>query len=144
MKLKDLLIGAGGILAIVAVLLPWYTVSAFGLKVSGNGFEEPVTAFGVLSLILGIGLVVWKALLMFGALKLKLSENVYKIIDTCVGGLMALFGIISIINVQNQSMNMASTGFGVIMLVIIGIAIAVMAWVKIDKTIGKAPKLAKK
>ena len=81
---------------------------------------------------------------MFGALKLKLSENVYKIIDTCVGGLMALFGIISIINVQNQSMSMASTGFGVIMLVIIGIAIAVMAWVKIDKTVGKAPKLAKK
>ncbi|MBQ3353301.1 hypothetical protein IJG89_03100 [Candidatus Saccharibacteria bacterium] len=143
MKLKDIIIASAGGLAAIAVLLPWYTVSLFGISASGNGFGDGVTFFGILALLCGLGAVAWKLLPMFNIVNIKVDEKKTKIIDTVIGGVLALLGIIALIIITSQSYGLASPSFGVFLLILAGIAIAVVAWLKIDKTVGKAPKAKK-
>ena len=144
MKLKDILLAVAGGLAVIAVFCPWYIVSLFGLSASANGFADGITIFGILSLLVGLGLIAWKLLPMLGVVKLKMAEQKIQIIDTCFGGVMILLGIIAIIVTQTQGQGLAASGFGVYLLILAGIATIVMTWLKINKTVGKAPKAVKK
>lgn len=138
MKLKDLLIAICGGVGFISVFLPWFAVSAFFVSITGNGFDEPVVALGVLALIVSLGSALWKLLSMFGVIKLKLDQQKLKIIDTSLGCAMVLFGIIAIIVVNAQSEGIASPAFGVFLLIIAGVAQIVLTWLKIENTIGKA------
>ena len=119
-------------------------VSFFGMSASANGFGDGVTIFGILALLLGLGVIAWKLLPMFGVVKLGMEEKKIKIVDTVLGGVMVLLGIIGIAVISGQSSGLAAPGVGVYLLIVAGIATIVMAWLKIDKTVGKALKVAKK
>ena len=144
MKLKDILLSVAGGLAVIAVFCPWYVMSLFGLSASANGFVDGVTIFGILSLLVGLGLIAWKLLPMFGVIKPKMAEQKIQIIDTCFGGALVLLGIIGMIVIYAQGQGLVAAGFGVYLLILSGIAAIVLTWLKIDKTVGKAPKPAKK
>lgn len=143
MKLKNILLAVAGGLATIAVFLPWYVVSFFGMSASANGFGDGVTIFGILTLLVGLGAIAWNVLLMLNVIKLKLNEKTMSIINTVIGGVMVLLGIIAIIVVSSQSAGLAHAGFGVYMLIIAGIATIVLSWLKINKTIGNTPKAKK-
>lgn len=143
MKLKDILQIAFGAVGILAVFLPWYTVSYMGMSASANAFGDGVTAIGIVSILIVIGFIVWKLLTMFNVLNIKLSEQIFKIIDTVLGGLMVLAGLVAIIDINNKSMGMVSPSFGIFLLMIAGAAAVVVTWIKLDKTVGKAPKAKK-
>ncbi|MDO4747261.1 MAG: hypothetical protein Q4A70_02900 [Candidatus Saccharibacteria bacterium] len=140
MKLKDLLIAICGGVGFIAVFLPWFSVSAFGMSATGNGFDNPVVALGILSLIIGLVVAAWKLLTMFGLIKINLTPKLSRIVDSALGGAMVLFGIIAIIIINTQSAGFAAPGFGVFLLIIAGIAQVILTWTKIDKTVGNAPK----
>lgn len=144
MKLKNILLAAAGAVAAISVFLPWYAVSIFGINLSANGFGEGVTFLGILTILIGLGAAVWNILMMLGKINLKLTQQKMSIINTVIGGLMVLFGIIAIIIINSQTEGLAHPGFGIYMLIIAGIATIVMAWVKMNKTIGEAPKKAEK
>ena len=144
MKLKNILLAVAGGVSAISVFLPWYAASLFGINVSANGFGEGVTALGILALLIGIGALVWNVLTMLGKINLKLTQKKTSIINTVIGGLMVLFGIIAIIIINAQTYVFAHAGFGVYLLIIAGIATIVMSWLKINKTVGEAPKKADK
>ena len=140
MKLKNLLLAIAGGVAAISVFLPWYVASFFGMSASANGFGEGVTILGILALLVGLGAACWNVLIMLNIIKLKLTDKVMNIINSVIGGVMILLGIITIITVGAQTYGFAHAGFGVYLLIIAGVATIVMTWLKINKTIGNAPK----
>ena len=72
MKLKNILMAVAGGVGAIAVFLPWFSASILGFSVSSNVLED---IFGILSLIVGIGIVVWNLLIMFKVIKIAEKSN---------------------------------------------------------------------
>ena len=143
MKLKNIMQASAGAVGFIALFLPWYVVSFWGMSVSGNAFSEVVTVIGVLALLLSLGAIAWFVLDMLGLIKLNLPEKTMKIIDTVIGGVMALLGVIAMIIVSSQSSGLGHAGFGTWLYIIAGAVIIVLTWIKMEQTVGKAPKTKK-
>ena len=135
MKLKNILMAVAGGVGAIAVFLPWFSASILGFSVSANGLED---IFGILSLIVAIGIVVWNLLIMFKVV--KIAEKTGRIIDTCLGGALALFGVIALIRNLGEGEGLVSPSIGVFLTIAAGIAVAIVAWLKLDEKAKKTPK----
>ena len=146
MKLKTLIQAGCGLLAFICLFFPWYVASLFGFSASQNAFFD--VALGVLSLLASLVALCWfglKILIALDVLKIKLPlQKSEKIVDTCVSGFMVFLGLISFINCLASGSGFMHPGFGTYLYIILGAAIIVLTWVKLEQTVGKAPKKAAK
>ena len=149
MKLKTLIQAGCGFLAFVFLFLPWCSGTALDIYgYSMNAFFE--TALGVFALLASLAALAWFVLKILVSqkilnIKLPVAKN-EKIIDTCAGGLIALFGVIGFIVAfaNNSELIKAHPSVGTYFYIICGVAIIVLTWVKLEQTVGKAPKKAAK
>ena len=146
MKLKTLIQAGCGLLAFISIFFPWYVASIFGFSASTNAFGE--VAIGIFALLATLAALAWfglKLLISLDVLKIKLplAKN-EKIVDTCVGGFVCLMGIIAFIYCLANGSGFMHPGFGTYLYIILGAAIIVLTWVKLEQTVGKAPKKAAK
>ena len=143
MKLKNIIQASCAGVGFIALFLPWYVVSFWGMSVSGSAFVEGITFIGVLALLVSLGAIAWFILDMLGMIKLNLPEKKMKIINTIIGGVMVLLGIIAAIITASGSSGLGHAGIGTWLYMIVGVAIIVLTWIKLDKTVGKAPNVKK-
>lgn len=151
MKLKTLIQAGCSLLAFIFIFLPWYTYSVsflgYASSASANSFAE--TALGVLSLLAALAALTWfvlEILNQLSILKLKIPAKTKKIVDICAGGLIALFGVIGFIIalVNGSEIIPVHPGVGIYFYILAGAAILVLTFIKLDQTVGQAPKKAEK
>ena len=153
MKLKTLIQAGCSFLAFIFVFLPWYNLSFDSYAVGGgDAFSE--AAVGTFALIISLVATVWfvlEALISLKVVKLKLPFKEYKnIIDTCLGGLMILMGILAIVHCQvstsilNSPIKKWTPGIGTILYIIAGAILCTLPWVKLEQVVGEVPKKATK
>ncbi len=145
MKLKTLIQAGCGFLAFIFIFLPWYVASIFGYSASTNAFGEPV--MGTFALLAALAALVWFGLEILNqadVLKLKIPAKTKKIIDICAGGLVVLMGVIGFIVTLAKGSGFVHPGVGIYLYIIAGVAALVLTFVKLEQTVGKAPKKAEK
>ncbi len=149
MKLKTLIQAGCGFLAFIFIFLPWYNAKAIilGYGGSANAFGE--TILGVFALLASLAALVWFVLEILNqasVLKLKIPTKTKKIVDICVSGAIVLFGIIGfIVGLASGNEIIKTTPCaGVYLYIIAGVAALVLTFVKLEQTVGKAPKKAEK
>lgn len=135
MRLKNILLGACGVVALISLFLPWYTATIFGISASANGFAEGFTAIGVISLLVAGAVIALNA----ASLKKDLFDKL-NIVNTVLGAGLVILGIIAMATAQANSFGLATTGFGVYILMIAGVATIVLTWLKIDNVVGESGK----
>ena len=141
MKLKTLIQAGCSLLAFIMIFLPWYAISFMGYSVSENSFGEPVV--GVLVLLASLAALAWYAVCILktlGILKFKLAAKTEKIVDIVIPCAVVLCGFIGMIVCLANGQGLAHPGVGTWLYIILGIAMLVLNFVKLDQIVGKAPK----
>ena len=141
MKLKTLIQACCSLLAFIMIFLPWFTASVFGYSFSENSFGEPFV--GVIVLLASLVAMAWyvvRILKDLSILKFKLAAKTEKIIDIVIPSAVVLCGFIGMIVCLAQGQGIAHPGVGTWLYIILGIAMLVLCFVKLDQTVGKAPK----
>jgi 4-amino-4-deoxy-L-arabinose transferase-like glycosyltransferase len=140
MKLKTLIQAGCAFLAFIMVFLPWYVASLFGFSASENSFGEPFV--GVLVLLASLAALAWYAVCILkglGVLKFKLATKIEKIVDIVVPSVAVLCGLIGMIVCFAKGQGFVHPGVGAWLYIILGVAMLVLNFVKLEQTIGKAP-----
>ncbi len=145
MKLKTLIQAGCSLLAFIFIFLPWYVASIFGYSASTNAFGE--TAMGVFALLASLAALAWfvlDILNQLAVLKIKLPAKTKKIVDISAGALVTLMGVIGFIVTLAKGSGFVHPGVGIYFYILAGAAILVLTFIKLDQTVGQAPKKAEK
>ena len=141
MKLKTLIQACCSLLAFIMIFLPWYTATLYIYSVSENAFGEPFV--GVIVLLAALAAMAWYVVSIlkdFGILKFKLAAKTEKIINIVIPSAVVLCGVIGMIVCLAQGQGIAHPGVGTWLYIVLGVAMLVLCFVKLEQTVGKATK----
>lgn len=134
LSIKNIIIIVAAAIGAIATFLPWATVSFLGVSESVSG----ASGDGWISFAIFLAIIVLTAI----KFKNELPKG-FKIAVTVLGVIALIIGIFEIANINGNSFGLGSAGIGVYIVIIAGIASAILPWLPIG---GKAPakKPAKK
>ncbi len=90
-EVSDWVVGGGGLVLVIASILPWYSWNVMGMGGGGSG-----AGFGWLCFVLGLGAVVWMALNVFEVINVELPFP-QGILYLGAGGLSALIAVLRLL-----------------------------------------------
>ena len=124
-SIKSLIIIIAAALGVIATFLPWATVSFLGMSESVNGLGgDGVMGDGIITLILFIVAGVLAGIKFKGGM-----GTGFKVAITIISAIAAVIGMVEIANINGNSLGLASVGFGVYLVIIAGIAGAILPWI---------------
>ncbi|MBR3055887.1 hypothetical protein IKG64_01015 [Candidatus Saccharibacteria bacterium] len=124
-SIKSLIIIIAAVLGVIATFLPWATVSFLGVSESVNGLGgDGVMGDGIITLILFIVAGVLAGIKFQGGM-----GTGFKVAITIISAIAAIIGMVEIANINGNSLGLASVGFGVYLVIIAGIAGAILPWI---------------
>ena len=130
--LKNIIIACAAVIGVIATFLPWATASVLGLvSISVNGVADGASD-GWFTMIAFIAIAVIAGIFM----QKKDMHIGAKIGISVASALPVIIGIINIANVSSKTSGLGSPAIGLFLLVIAGIATAVLPWIPINLTIG--------
>ena len=138
-SIKSLIIVIAAVLGAIATFLPWATVSFLGMSESVNGFGgEGVMGDGTITLILFIAICVLAGIKFKGGM-----GTGFKVTITIISAIAAVIGMVEIANINGNSFGLASVGFGVYLVIIAGIADAILPWIPMSEAASDKKKSKK-
>lgn len=120
LPIKNIIIIAVAALGAIATFLPWAVVSAFGISQSVSGTNGD----GWITFALFVAIAVLVGIKFKGEL-----DNGFKIAVTAIAAVAAVIGFVEIGNINGNSYGMGSVGIGVYLVILAGIAAAVLPWI---------------
>ena len=124
-SIKSLIIIIAAVLGVIVTFLPWATVSFLGVSESVNGLGgDGVMGDGIITLILFIVAGVLAGIKFQGGM-----GTGFKVAITIISAIAAIIGMVEIANINGNSLGLASVGFGVYLVIIAGIAGAILPWI---------------
>lgn len=122
LSIKNIILIAVAAVGAIATFLPWATVSVFGISESVSGTNGD----GWITLALFIAIAVLVGIKFKGEL-----DNGFKIAVTAIAAIAAVVGFVEIGNINGNSYGFASVSIGVYLIILAGIADAVLPWIPI-------------
>jgi hypothetical protein len=130
----DKILGGAGIVFMISTFLSWFSISGFGISISGNGWDVGLI-YARLPFFLVLGMIVWIVLRTMGTIKLPADIPALYLAGGACALLLPLFWLII------GDIGQASKSFGVFVSVLAGAGVAFGGFLKFTEGGGKLDEL---